>query len=177
MPKGYYHRQNTLARFLDNIAIKDNGCWEWQGYLSRDGYGYFSIGIHNTRVHRWSYEYYNQTVIPFDKQIDHLCRNRKCANPNHLEMVTCKENTRRGTGIFRNSSKTHCPYGHPYDNENTYHYNSKKGRDCKECHRIKNKLIRDKTSMLNAIKAILLLSICIEIGITTRKPLGLRIDG
>jgi len=83
------------------------------------GYGQIKVGNLNKRLHRVSYECF-VGPIPDGFQLDHLCRNRACANPTHLEPVTHAENLLRGAGWSgRNARKTHCPQGHPYDAVNT----------------------------------------------------------
>ena len=73
-------------------------------------------------------------------QLDHLCRNRKCVNPEHLEQVTHLENQIRGIGfIAKNIRKTHCDRGHPLNGNNLRMYKTR--RVCREC---KN-LIRRKS--------------------------------
>lgn len=68
-------------------------------------------------------------------QLDHLCRNRGCINPDHLEPVTCRENLLRGqTFQARNAAKTHCPHGHGYDEGNT-RFNKDGSRACRSCER------------------------------------------
>ena len=104
-------------------------CWEWTAYLDKDGYGRFRDKNQlYVKSHRWSYEHYREP-IPDGLEIDHLCRNRACCNPTHLEPVTCAENIRRGnTGknqeknIAIQRAKTHCPQGHAYSTENTRIY-------------------------------------------------------
>jgi hypothetical protein len=125
-----------IERFLDKITITDNSCWEWTGSLSNNGYGFIEQNYRTIRAHRFSYEYFNNTLIPSDKCIDHLCRNHKCVNPDHLEVVTIRENQMRGINPelarARGLSLTHCIHGHPYDLFNTY-YNPEGYRRCKIC--------------------------------------------
>jgi hypothetical protein len=85
-------------------------------------------------LHRLVFEKWYGRKIGKGMTIDHLCRNRACINPNHLEEVTLKENLARGNGIgARNTAKTHCPQGHEYNEENLIkgnHY----GRRCRPCY-------------------------------------------
>ncbi len=129
-----------IERFLSKIIIQELGCWEWQGALTEKGYGIFWDGSINVSAHRYSYEWFNNCKLPKyiagGLQIDHLCRNRRCVNPDHLELVTQRENLKRGnTGWYlklKQTSKTHCPQGHPYNKENTYITPNNK-RQCKIC--------------------------------------------
>jgi hypothetical protein len=126
-----------LIRFLEKIEASEDGCWNWTAGITRKGYATFWDQVQNRdrRAHRWAYEWFIGP-IPEGLQIDHLCRNRRCVNPTHLEPVTARENTFRGVTIAaRNAAKTHCPSGHPFDETNTYR--RKSGRDCRACRLIR----------------------------------------
>ena len=118
-------------------GTKIGRCWVWMARKCRDGYGNFG----NEKAHRFAYE---STIAPIRSgmQIDHVCRNRSCVNPAHLEEVTGLENTRRGEAPrlagARMASKTHCPAGHPYSLENTRVSKIKTNRICRLCTRVRN---------------------------------------
>src|SRR5581483_1993568 len=122
-----------LERFLARI-VKGPGCWEWNGAHTAAGYAETWNGKRPILAHRVSYQHF-VGPIPEGLTIDHLCRNRGCVRPDHLEPVSHAENMRRGNTVARmNANKTHCPLGHPYD---TVLKNG--GRACRECWRIKNR--------------------------------------
>lgn len=108
-------------------------CWLWRAALS-NGYGAFWLHGHQEPAHRVAYKMLIGP-IPEGLTIDHLCRNRPCVNPAHMEPVTNGENVLRGIGITAiNVTKTHCPQGHPYDEANTIVSRTGK-RSCRACHR------------------------------------------
>lgn len=116
------------------MEFERQSCWDCLN--TKAGNGYFQVQLDNkvVRAHRMSYEMFVGD-IPEGLVIDHLCRNPACVNPDHLEVVTNKENILRGVGLTaQNSKKTHCLRGHPYDAANTRV--GKKGRDCRACHRL-----------------------------------------
>lgn len=120
---------------LDRVQLTDSGCWEWQGHRNGDGYAVSLFRGKWRRAHRFTYETF---VGPIGEglTIDHLCRNRWCVNPSHLEPVTQKENVLRSPYTWggRHKRKTHCINGHPFDEENTK-YDSRGYRSCRACRR------------------------------------------
>jgi hypothetical protein len=110
-------------------------CWVWLGSRNAKGYGRVFYQGRHQKPHRLSYQE-EYGPIPDGLVPDHLCRNRACVNPDHLETVTVRVNLLRGQGVNAiNAAKTHCPQGHLYDIPNTYF--SKGSRSCKTCHRSK----------------------------------------
>jgi len=122
-------------RFMEKIQIAEDGCWDWTAGTNGNGYGVFWLVPNRTRVyaHRLMHEWMIGP-IPEGREIDHLCRNRSCVNPTHLEAVTRKVNQHRGVSFSGvNARKTHCPQGHPYDEINTYIHQRTGYRQCRTC--------------------------------------------
>jgi hypothetical protein len=119
-------------RFLTKVRITAD-CWTWIASTNDNGYGQFYVGEQKFSAHRWSYELLVGPV-PDGKELDHLCRNRACVRPSHLEPVTHLENVRRSQRALKIMAKTHCPNGHPYNVENTGR-GSRGTRRCLTCHR------------------------------------------
>lgn len=128
-------RERALARALVDIngprPVDDAPCWLWTGNKTIGGYGLIRDGNRRRCAHRVLYELLVGPV-PDDLVIDHLCRNRLCVNPAHLEPVTNRENILRGTSFQAiNARKTHCQNGHEFNAENVRI--TRRGRLCWPC--------------------------------------------
>lgn len=128
-----------VDRWGDRVLVMPDGCWEWQGIKNAYGYGVITTGstsygtVRRFMAHRLAWEFL-RGPIPDGLQMDHLCRNRGCVNPDHLEPVTQHENLLRGNTIpARNAAKTHCAKGHAYDEANTRRDKKTGARICRAC--------------------------------------------
>ncbi len=115
----------------------NNGCWKWDGPCRGgvDGNRYSGVQFRGKTwyVHRLVYAIFNGDLMD-GKQIDHLCRNRRCVNPAHLEQVEGIENWRRGMSVTRQKQmQTHCKHGHELTPDNTYIHRRHNRRDAREC--------------------------------------------
>lgn len=126
---------NGKTNFQSKYVVStDTGCWDWIAGKFPNGYGAYLTKY----AHRFAYELHVGRIAP-NMVVDHLCRNRGCVNPKHMEIVTRGENVLRGdapTAI--NKRKTHCKHGHEFTFENTYN-RQRPGRsperDCLTCRR------------------------------------------
>lgn len=121
-------------RFLRKVAPADSGCWEWQGYKQR-GYGSFNCDGRPQPAHRVMFKWFYGEDALADLHVDHLCRNRSCVNPMHLEAVTQAENNRRAHLGRAKPPKSHCKHGHPLSGENAGTRSDGKGVYCRTCGR------------------------------------------
>jgi hypothetical protein len=118
-------------RVLSKVAMGD--CWEWLASFNTDGYGAAWYENKQQQAHRAVYKIL-VGPIPEGMQLDHLCNNRSCVNPNHLEVVDAWENNFRSQSFTaKNIKKTHCIHGHEFTDENTYIHPQRGHRHCRAC--------------------------------------------
>ena len=112
-----FTEQEMIQAFWSKVD-ETRTCWIWVGAIDNHGYGKFRYKGRALGAHRIAYMLYYDKDIPEDKQLDHLCRNRSCVNPKHLEIVTQETNIQRGVWDRR---KGMCVKGlHKLTPQNTY---------------------------------------------------------
>lgn len=127
--------EKEAGRIFSKISIDfTTQCWNWTGNLS-DGYGRIFWRGERWKAHRllylWKYGSIPKWKNKKSKEVDHICNNRKCVNPNHLRLVSNKTNVLKGDGVTaKNAKKTNCIHGH-----NDF-YKIGNRRRCRECRRI-----------------------------------------
>lgn len=142
-------------RFWRKVQPIDRGCWLWLASKTpgpRGGYGQYGISSgHMIAAHLHLY----RTLVgpvPAGLQLDHTCRVRHCVNPQHLEPVTARENSRRGIGFAAvNARATHCPQGHAYTPRNVRMY--KGSRHCRQCGCVAGQTYRERNKLVVQAKA------------------------
>ena len=147
-PTGIYARRSSdpKARFMSYVNQTED-CWEWRGsaHGSDRRYGGFTLNGRRQYAHRVAYQLF-VGPIPEGLELDHLCRNRWCVRPDHLEPVTHQENMRRGQGwAGRNARKVVCDrHGNALTGRNGV------GRFCRECRREDNTAYRRRLGVSTA---------------------------
>lgn len=120
-----------VAKFEKKI-IRSEDCWKWTGVISSNGYGRIEHKGKHLMAHRVSF-LLNGGIIPQGMILDHLCRNRGCVNPNHLRVVSCKENVLCGENQTASKSRqVNCLKGHPLSGKNLG-IDKRNHRYCKKC--------------------------------------------
>jgi len=132
--------KTLLERFSDSVQRTDS-CWLWTGSCDKDGYGRFKINSRYVRAGRFAYQMAHGS-IPDGAQLDHLCRNKPCVKPDHLEPVSNKVNQQRGLWGMRSV----CAQGHAYTPANTY-FRPNGRRDCRACIRQRVRTYRQRAKV------------------------------
>jgi hypothetical protein len=136
----------VITAFWNKVEIKTEAeCWPWLGNITTQGYGCFNFPVkQRERAHRLAYELV-RGPIPDGKVTDHLCRNRACCNPYHIELVSNKVNVLRGVGRTAiNAVKDTCKNGHPFTPENTLGRYGGLWRGCRICKNLSNMMGKRK---------------------------------
>lgn len=146
MPDGQSFRDvlspRQVERFWRSVDQTPGACWAWRGGIVKGGYGRFVARSaawkpDGHRAHRVAWELLRGPV-PAGLQLDHVCRNRLCVNPDHLEIVTNKVNVLRGVSPAAiNARRTHCRNGHAFSVANTRIGRGGGKRICRACSRIR----------------------------------------
>lgn len=140
--------RTVLDRFWAEVVVA-HGCLEWRGQRNSAGYGRILVNGKRVFVHRLAYEMFVGKIPP-GFEVDHLCRNRLCVRPDHLEAVTSAQNTlRSGNPAAINARKTHCPQGHLLDGDNLRR-TPRGSRRCRACDR---EQARERRRQLRELKA------------------------
>lgn len=131
---------------MPRYTVDENGCWIWQGSTCEDGYGKCGLRAGQTLAHR-AYYFILKGPIPDGLEADHLCKNRACCNPEHIDIVTHTVNVRRGDRKENhpNRLKTHCKFGHEFSEKNTLYeyYGDRVQRKCRTCRKEYQKTRRE----------------------------------
>lgn len=124
-----YGPEAAKARIMKNVTVSDAGCWVWTAWINNKGYGYMSYRGRPYPAHRAAWEVFRGEQLERGIDVDHLCRNTLCVNPEHLEPVTHRENIRRGKA----ATKTACKRGHDWTDPKNVYFKNTGRRYCAVC--------------------------------------------
>lgn len=146
-----FQRRASLPEYFRKRIRFDHTCWRWTGALNSEGYGRLRAdGKQSKAAHRKVYELL-VGPIPEGLTLDHLCRNRYCVNPDHLDPVTLKENLARGFGVGAlNTAKEACKRGHPFTEDNIMLWRGK--RWCRACGRMRQKVYLERKEKFKYVR-------------------------
>ena len=142
-------------RFHSKFIELPNGCHQWQGPLDKDGYGYFFLRRKSRRAHRVAW-YMQRGGIPEGMVINHICRNRWCVNPQHMQLLTPRENNLQDSNSIPaiNARKTHCKNGQEFDKVQTVK-SGKSYRVCSICERDKARRLKAKWALTDELAGLI----------------------
>ena len=135
----YLRGAPVRERFMSHVVVQSNDCWQWVAHSQR-GYGMFKWDGHVYRAHQAAYMLWVGEIPP-GLELDHLCCNKGCVNPQHLEPVTHRENMNRRRVVNQwdlRPRPTHCKRGHPFSEANT-RTKPNGARECKTCDRLRKR--------------------------------------
>lgn len=128
-------KRTLVQRWCENVSLPADAdeCWPWKGHIDDQGYGRLKFRGRSLKGHQVAVELFIGP-IPMGFEPDHVCRNRACANPEHLEVVPKRENILRGVcPPAKNARKTHCIRGHALEGDNLIRADGH--RQCRTCRR------------------------------------------
>ena len=141
--------------YLSHVDM--DGCWIWirtmfrdgYGAMFRDGYGAMYCDGKMRRAHRVSYEIAHSITLEKENLIHHICRNKACVNPLHLECTT--QYTHADSATYGNKEEKYCPHGHKYTPENTYWNRGGRSHECLQCKLIRSRRQYKRNKLAKAI--------------------------
>ncbi len=123
-------------RLMTRLCVDDE-CWVWTGFIRPDGYGFIRLGGRVEQTHVVAMWLRHGAESLAAETVNHLCFNRACCNPDHMQFASRRENALHGNGMAgRHAAKTHCSNGHALAGENIIPFRG--GRRCRACSQIRD---------------------------------------